>query len=107
MPTVLCCITALLGFVVSSRFVHHLLLLDRVDMAVVGLDSLEVNTVGLDVVGNTSAVLVVQDIAVVVVAGMKQLQFLQLPVELLRHHHEPDAPKLLLRHNNNKTRRLQ
>ena len=106
MPTVLCSITALLEFVVSSRFVHHLLLLDRVDMAVVGLDSLEVNTVGLDVVGNTSAVLVVQDIAVVVVAEMKQLQFLQLPVELLRHHDEPGVPKLL-RHNNNKTRRLQ
>ena len=54
----------------SSPFLDNLILLDMVDMAVVGSDTLEVDTLDLDVVGDTSAVLVVLDIAVVV-AGMK------------------------------------
>jgi len=79
-----CYITALHPYVVSSRFLDHLLLMDTVDMAVVDLeldwpevDMLGLDALGLDVVGNTLAVLlVVQDNAVVVAAGMKRPQLL-------------------------------
>ena len=78
MLTVSCSITALFEFVFPLRFLVHLFNLDRVNMVVVCLElnTPEVDMLGLDMVDNTSAVLVVQDIAVVVVAGMKRLQLL-------------------------------
>jgi heme exporter protein D len=79
-------------------------------MAAVGSDTLGLDTPGSDIVGlvdNTSAVPVVQDIVVVVVAGLKRPQLQQLRAVLRQHHHELYRESKLPRHNNSKTRQLQ
>ena len=94
-------VIAFFQFVVMSfLLVEHLPLVDTLspEVGMVG--------VGLGMVGSTLVVLVVK---VVVVFGLKRVEFLWLQVVFLYHDHEQDVSRLQLHRleNNSKTRQLR
>ncbi len=95
-------VIAFFQFVVMSLLlVEHLPLVDTL--------SPEVGMVGVELrmVGNTLVVLVVK--VVVVVVGLKRVEFLWLHVVFLYHNHEQDVSRMQLHRleNNSKTRQLR